>query len=43
MTHAEYWWADKLPDDRKWKFWWFVEFGFTGETAYDLTISHQYG
>lgn len=43
MTHAEWFWADKLPKDRRWMFWELVAFGFSGETAYDRTVTRTYG
>ena len=43
MTHAPKFWAWKLPQDRHWKFWELVNYGFGGETAYYLTLSHKFG
>lgn len=43
MTHAPQFWADKLPAERRPIFWWLIDCGFDGETAYHRTISRTYG
>lgn len=43
MTHSTDYWATKLPEDRRYMFWLLIDWGFSGESAYQRTISRTYG